>query len=297
MTLRDFQRDVSLKEQINFKLGGNAKYFFVAKTKEKIIEAVKLAREENIPFYILGGGANLLVADEGYNGLVIKIQNSKATLRGASNKIQNSIITVEAGTLLADMVEAAADASLSGLEWATGIPGEVGGAIYGNAQAFGENMAGIIKEVEAFDANDLIVKKFNKKECGYSEKTSIFKKNKNLIILSAVLNLEKSSEEEIRKKMEEHFSLRKKKHPLNYPSAGSIFINNLPNPPSSYLIEQAGLKGLRVGDAQVSEKHAGFIINLGKATCKDVLDLIAEVQKKVKEKFGISLEQEVQIIK
>jgi UDP-N-acetylmuramate dehydrogenase len=281
---------VSLADQINFRLGGKAKYFFVAETKEEIIEAVKLAKKENISFYILGGGANVLAADEGYNGLVLKIKNSRFLIR-------DSKISADAGILLGDVVEAAANASLSGLEWAAGIPGEIGGAVYGNAQAFGENMAGVIEEVEAFDSDSLTLKKFNREECAYSEKTSVFKKNKNLIIFSAVLNLKKGDKDEIRKKMEEHFNLRREKHPLNYPSAGSMFVNNPPNPPSSYLIEKAGLKGLRVGDAQVSEKHAGFIINLGKATCKDVLDLVKEIQKKVKEKFRVDLEQEVQIIK
>jgi UDP-N-acetylmuramate dehydrogenase len=290
MTLDDFQKDVSLKDQINFKLGGRAKYFFVAKKKEEIIEAVRLAKQENIPFYILGGGANLLVADEGYEGLVLKISNSEF-------QISDSIITADAGMLLGDIVELAAKNSLSGIEWAAGIPGEIGGAVYGNAQAFGGNIAQAIKEVEAFDANDLKIKVFNQEECDYSEKTSIFKKNKNLIILSTTLNLQKGKEEEIRKEMEEHFNLRREKHPLSYPSAGSMFVNNPLNPPSSYLIEQAGLKGLRVGDAQVSEKHAGFIINLGNATCKDVLELVSQIQAKIKEKFRIDLEQEVQIIK
>ncbi len=290
MTINDYQKDISLKEYINFKLGGKAKYFFIAKTKEEIIEAVKLAKKENIPFSILGGGANLLVADEGYNGLVLKIHNSQFL-------IHDSKITAGAGVLLGDAVEAAADASLSGLEWTAGIPGEIGGAVYGNAQAFGGNISQAIEEVEAFDSNDLTIKKFNKEQCDYSEKTSIFKKNKNLIILSVIFNLKKGKKDEIRKEMEEHFNLRRDKHPLSYPSAGSMFVNNPPNPPSSYLIEQAGLKGLRVGDAQVSEKHAGFIINLGNATCKDVLELVSQIQAKVKEKFKIDLEQEVQIIK
>jgi UDP-N-acetylmuramate dehydrogenase len=290
VTINDFQRDVSLKEYINFKLGGRSRYFFVAKTKEEIIEAVKLAKKENIPFYILGGGANVLVADEGYAGLVIKIHNSQFL-------IHDSKISADAGILLGDIVELVAKNSLSGLEWAAGIPGEVGGAVYGNAQAFGRNIAQVIEEVEVFDSSDLMIKKFNKEECGYSEKTSVFKKNKNLIILSVVFNLKKGDKEEIKKEMEDHFNLRREKHPLDYPSAGSMFVNNPPNPPSSYLIEKAGLKGLKVGDAQVSEKHAGFIINLGKATCKDVLELVSQIQTKVKEKFDIELEQEVQIIK
>ena len=291
MEIKDFQENISLAGEINFKLGGKARYFFSAKSKSEIIEAVKLAKKENLKFYILGGGSNILAADEGYNGLVLKIHNSKFI-------IHNSKIMAESGTLLNDIVEGAAQNSLSGLEWAAGIPGEIGGAIYGNAQAFGENMAGLIEEVESFDASDLKIKKLKKGECDYSEKTSIFKKNKNLIILSAVLNLKKGDKKEIIKKMKEHWDLRREKHPLNYPSAGSMFVNcPPPAPPSSYLIEKAGLKGLRVGDAMVSEKHAGFVINLGKATCKDVLELVNKIKKEVKEKSGFELEQEVQIIK
>ncbi|MDP2909536.1 MAG: hypothetical protein Q8N69_00440, partial [bacterium] len=153
------------------------------------------------------------------------------------------------------------------------------------------------ESVEAFDSDDLTVKNFNREECGYSEKNSVFKKNKNLIVLSAALNLKYGDKEEIKKKMKEHWDMRKEKHPLNFPSAGSMFVNNPPNPPSSYLIEKAGLKGLRVGGAQVSEKHAGFIVNLGNATCKDVLELVEDIKIKVNEKFGIDLEQEAQIIK
>jgi UDP-N-acetylmuramate dehydrogenase len=290
MTIKDFQKDVSMAEQINFKLGGKAKYFFVAKTKEEIIEAVKLAKKENLSFYVLGGGSNVLAADEGYDGLVIKIQNSKY-------EVLNTEITIEAGAILSDIVELAEQNLLSGLEWAAGIPGEVGGAVYGNAQAFGENMAGIVEQVEVFDCSSLETKKYGREDFDYSEKTSIFKKNKNLIILSVILKLKKGDQKEIKEKMKEHFDLRKEKHPLNYPSAGSMFVNNPSVPPSSYLIEKAGLKGFRVGNAQISEKHAGFIINLGGATCKDVMVLVGEIKRKVKDEFGITLEQEVQIIK
>jgi len=290
MDIETFQENISLSEKINFKLGGKTKYFFAAKTREEIIDAAGLAKKENIPFYILGGGTNILAADEGYSGLVLKIENSKLKIEGCE-------IYAEAGVLLSDVVRIAADNSLSGLEWAAGIPGQVGGAVYGNAQAFGGNISKIAEKVETLDAGDLEIKEFSNSECQYSEKSSIFKKNKNLIILSAIFNLKKGDRKSILEEMKSHFDLRKEKHPLNYPSAGSMFVNNPPNPPSSYLIEQAGLKGLRAGDAQVSEKHAGFIINLGKATCKDVMKLVEKIQKGVKDKFGIDLEQEVQIIK
>ena len=269
-----FQNNISLAKHTSFKIGGPARYFCVAKNKKDLIKAIKWAKQKKAPFFVLGGGSNVLALDKGYNGLVIKFETSK----------------------LEDLVKSSAKKSLTGLEWAAGIPGTVGGAVYGNAQAFDIKMSDIIKSVEVLDVKTLKIKSLLKKQCQFSAKKSIFKENKNLIILSVLLKLKKGNKERIRKEIKEHFNLRKQKHPLNFSSAGSIFVNKAGGLASSYLIEKAGLKGTKVGGAMVSKKHAGFIVNTGKAKAKDVLDLIKIIKQKVKSKFGITLKEEIQII-
>ncbi len=282
----EFQNNVNLSEYISFKIGGPAKYFYIARTKEDLIEAVK----SKLPFFILGGGSNVLALDEGYNGLVIKVATSKL-------EVNDNEIFTEAGVNSSDLVGLASSSSLSGLEWAAGIPGTVGGAVYGNASAHGSRISDVIKEVEVLDKNTLEVKTLSAGECQFSEKSSIFKKDKNLIVLSVVLRLEKGDKEAIIKKAKDNIHSREERQPLNYPSAGSMFINLQGEEPSSVLIDKAGLKGTKVGGVEISTKHAGFIINKGKATSKDVLELVEIIKKEVKAKYNIELEQEIQIIK
>lgn len=286
----EFQENVSLAQYTSFRIGGPAKYFFIARSKKELVEAIKKAKELELPFFILGGGNNVLAPDKGYKGLVIKIQSSEI-------KTQDSNVEAEAGAVLAKLVGLATEKSLTGLEWAAGIPGTVGGAVYGNAQAFGTKISNIVKEVEVLDSRTLEIETLVGDQCNFSEKKSIFKQNKDLIILSINLKLKKGGQDEIKKRIKEHLDFRKKNQPLEFPSAGSIFINQDGKPASSSLVDKAGLKGLKIGDAQVSKKHAGFIINLGKAKSKDVLELIKIIKQKVKEKFNIDLEPEIQIIK
>jgi len=284
-----FQKNISLAKHTTFKIGGPAKYFCIAESKEDIIEAIKKAKEKKLPLFILGNGSNVLALDEGFDGLVIKIETR-------SLSTDRDRVSAEAGAELKDLLRLSAREGLTGLEWIAGIPGTVGGAIYGNAQAFDGKMSNLIKSVEVLDDRSLKIKKISQKKCQFSLKSSVFKKNKNLIIVSAVFKLKKGNKKEIRNKIKENLAWRKKRHPLNYPSAGSVFINRSKKFPSAYLIEQSGLKGRRVGDAQVSKKHAGFIINLGKAKAKDVLELIKIIKKEVKKKFRIKLEEEIQIV-
>ena len=215
----------------------------------------------------------------------------------------------------------AADDSLSGLEWSAGIPGTVGGAIYGNAQAFGTKICDAVKSVEAIDLKTLRLKSFTKKQCHFSLKNSIFKENRSLVIVSAVLHLQKvftgEEKEQIRVKIKEFLHYRKTKHPINFPSAGSVFVNpeiEIKNKkllekfpelieynkkgiiPSGYLIAKSGLSGKRIGNAQISEKHSNFIINLGGADAKCVAGLIRLAQRRVEKIFGIKLEPEVQFV-
>lgn len=284
------QENISLAEHTTFKIGGKARYFVVAEKEQDIIEAIKFSEEKNVPFFILGEGSNVLAQDKGYEGIIVKNQNSEL-------KINDLEITAGSGAMLKDLIDFSAESSLTGLEWAAGVPGTIGGAVYGNAQAFEGRMEQNVKEVNVFNVGTERMEKIAKQECQFSEKYSIFKKNKNLIILSAILRFKEGSKEKIKKTIKEHLELREQKHPLNLPSAGSVFVNKVGGKPSSYLIEKAGLMGKRVGNVQVSEKHAGFIVNLGGAKSEDVLELIKIIKKQVKDKFNVSLKEEIQIIK
>lgn len=304
------QKNIVLADYTTYKIGGPAKYFFIAETKDGLIKAVTTARKFKIPVFILGGGSNLLISEKGFKGLVIKIQNTES-------RIQNTEIYVGSGANLTKLAYSLADNGFSGLEWAAGVPGTVGGAVYGNAQAFGGRISDAVKEVEVVDSETFEVKIFSKEQCQFSLKNSIFKQNKNLAIISAVLELERADIEKIKSKISEFINYRREKHPMGFPSAGSVFINpeakivgrkllekfpelNEYNKkgiiPAGYLIEKSGLSGKKKGNAQISEKHANFIINLGNAKAKDVLALIKLARKQVKKVFGIELEPEVQIV-
>lgn len=315
--LKGVKKNVILAPCTTYKIGGKAKYFFEAKKKDGLVSAIKWAKKLKMPCFVIGGASNVLFLDKNFNGLVVKICNSAIEISDSANKLLDCNVVAEAGAKLGKLADFAAKNSLSGLEWVSGVPGTVGGAIFGNAQAFGCKMADIVESVEVLDINSLEVKNILKRDCDFSTKNSVFKKGKNLIIISAVLKLKKGDYKNIRNKIEEVLSYRKNKHP-RLPSAGSVFVNReikITNEkllkkfpeltlfnkrdaiPSAYLIEKCGLKGKKIGKAQISEKHANFIVNLGGAKAKDVLTLINLVQKKVKEKFGIDLEVEIQIIK
>ncbi len=317
----EIKRNVFLSDLTTIKIGGLADYFFIAENKDDLLEAVLYAKDHDLPFFILGGGSNILFSDKGYRGLVIKILNTKYY-------ILNTKVTAEAGASLKNIVEIATENLLTGLEWAAGIPGNVGGAIYGNTGAFGSAIGDSIKEIEALNVNSGEIINFSKEDCLFSNKETIFKKRKELIIISAIFNLEKGDKDEIQNKIKENISYRAKNHPLDFPSAGCAFKNEeLPARrslgegggiknyellekfpelkqfnekgiiPASYLIDKCGLKGKKIGNAQISEKHANFIINLGNAKVADVLGLIEIAKTEVKNKFGIELEEEMQIIK
>ena len=293
--LPKIQRNVLLRHYTTFKIGGPAKYFFVAKTKKDLIKAVKVAKKINLPFFILGGGSNLLVSDEGFDGLIIKIKNQNLKIKNANQK--SKIIEAEAGVSLSQLVSVSLKNSLTGLEWAVGIPGTVGGAIWGNAGAFGKSMKDIIKSVKVLEVKNKKskIKNLTNRDCRFGYRDSIFKKNPNLIILSTEIKLEKGNKKEIKEKMKENLTYRKQTQPLSFPSAGSIFKN-----PKDYfaakLIEKTGLKGKKIGNAQISKKHANFIVNLKRAKAIDVIQLINLVKKEVKKKCGIDLKEEIQYL-
>lgn len=308
--LKGLKENVSLADYTTFKIGGPARYFLIAKNSQDLAEAIKWAKENKIKFFVLGGGSNLLVSDNGYDGLVIKIKNSDLVAK-------NNIIRAGAGMDLKNLVKLSVEKSLTGMEWAVGIPGTVGGAVYGNAGAFGSVMADSIKSVEAFDAENLKIKKLSVKQCQFGNKDSIFKNNKNLIIILIEFELKKGDSKEIKEEIKRFSGYRKDNHPLDLPSAGCAFknydkkitdsellkkypelieFNKGSRIPTSYLIDKSGLKGQEIGRAKISEKHANFIVNLGGAKARDVLELIKIEKEKVKEKFGIELEEEVQYL-
>jgi len=286
--LTEIQKNISLKDYTTLKIGGPAKYFYVAKTRESLIKAIQIAKKLRLPFFILGRGSNLVVNDQGFNGLVIKLQM-------ADRELKNNEISAEAGTLLSQLTQLAFENSLTGLEWASGIPGTAGGAIRGNAGAFGESIADVVKSVEVYNLKNERTQTFNNAQCQFGYRESVFKKKPDLIILSAKFRLQKENQDKIKEKMKEFLGKRKEKQPLGFPSAGSIFKN-----PTRFLagelIEKCGLKGKQIGNIKISEKHTNFIVNLGEGKAADVVKLIELIKAKVEDKFNIQLEEEIQYL-
>lgn len=282
---------ILLKKFTTYKIGGPAKYFFVAKNKEDLLKALRFAKKLKISVLVLGNGSNILFSDNGFKGLVIKMQIVDC-------KFQDNKAFVGAGLSLAKLAYMTLEKNLSGIEWAVGIPGTIGGAVFGHAQAFDQKISDVIESVEVLDLKTLELKTFSKKQCQFALKTSIFKNppagGKNFIIISATLKLKKANKKIIEEKIKQGLSYRKENHPISFPSAGSVFVN--PDIPAGRLIAECGLKGKTIGKAQISEKHANFIINLGGAKAKDVLALIDLAKKEVKKKFNIKLEPEIRLI-
>lgn len=279
-----------MRNHTSFKIGGPADLFIYVNKKESLKLLLKLINEKNIPFFVLGNGSNLLVADEGFRGVVLSLTGDfKTIILKNGNEI-----TCGAGALLAKACVFAMQNSFSGLEFAYGIPGSCGGALFMNAGAYGHDISDVIKKSTHINL-DGSEETLNKNELEFSYRKSFYS-NKSCVITSLTFELKPSSSESIKSKMHELMLKRKTKQPLEYPSAGSIF----KRPGNGYyvgpLIEQSELKGVSAGGAMVSMKHAGFIINKGGATAKDVLDLVSLIKEKVYEKSGIILECEVKTL-
>lgn len=284
-----FFENEELKKYTSFKIGGPAKYVLFPKNEESLIEAIKRARKDELEILILGNGSNVLCADEGYDGLVIILKSALTKLDINDNKI-----IAGAGLSLRELANAALDKNLSGLEFAHGIPGSVGGGAIMNAGAYGSEMKDVVSSVKILD-EDLNVKVLSNEEMDFSYRHSIAQ-DKNYIILEVEFSLNKDkSKEEIKNLMDDLWQRRLSKQPLEYPSAGSTFRR----PEGHFvgqMVDQAGLRGLRHGGAMVSDKHSGFIINKDKATAKDVRELIEIVQKVIFDKFSVKLQREVKYI-
>ncbi|HNY97549.1 MAG TPA: UDP-N-acetylmuramate dehydrogenase [Candidatus Pacearchaeota archaeon] len=286
--LLGLKKNVWLKPYSTYKIGGRAKYFFVAHSKSEVIEAVEFAKKNKIKYFVLGGGSNVLFPDEGFNGLVIKIDISLLETKG-------NIIFAGAGIPLSSLVSLSAQKKLSGLEWAAGIYGTLGGAIYGNAGAFGEDIGGLISNVEVWNIEDGVIQNLSQKECYFGYRDSIFKKQKKYVILTAKLSLRRGKPIQIRKRIKNYLKTRQEHQPLSCASAGSIF----KNPKGDYagkIIEDCGLKGKKIGNIEISRKHANFFVNLGKGKARDVKKLINLVKKEAKKKFNITLEEEIILV-
>ena len=274
-----------MKKHTTFRIGGPAEYLILPQTTEEIADVIKLCRQEEIPWYIVGNGSNLLVADEGVRGVVIQLLRNFNQIQ-----VEGCRIRMQAGAQNAAVAKRALDASLTGFEFAAGIPGTIGGAVVMNAGAYGGEMKDILKEVTVLDPNGMI-RTIPAEELELGYRTSIIAR-KGYVVLEAVIVLKTGDPKEIKAVMDELKEKRVTKQPLEYPSAGSTFKR-----PEGYfagkLIMDAGLRGFSVGGAQISEKHCGFVINKGNATAKDVTELMDETKKIVMEKFGVALEPEV----
>jgi UDP-N-acetylmuramate dehydrogenase len=328
----NIQENIPLAQYTTFKIGGAAKFFVEAKDEKEILEALEFAREKNLPVFVLGGGSNVLVADKGFEGLVLKISNFKF-------QISNSQIICDGGCSLGKMVRESIKAGLVGLEWAAGIPGTVGGAVRGNAGAFGGTMGEVVESVKVLEiptsqgstfplsavaSNSSRLNLFDiprgqifpAQDCQFAYRDTIFKQNPNLIILSVKLKLKKGDKVESEKKIKEILAARKEKQPMEFPSPGSFFKNPVVKDkelirqfetdtgqkirdnkiPAPWLIEEVGMKGKKIGGAMISEKHANFILNTGRATADNVLTLAAMAKTRVRDRFDIQLDEEVQFV-
>lgn len=282
--------DEPLKNHTTFKIGGNCIALIEPREVSDIVETIKICRENSIKFFVIGNGSNLLVPDEGYNGVIIKLKSEFSTIQ-----VDGEYLIVNSGAKLSEVYTVAYENSLTGFEFASGIPGTIGGAIYMNAGAYGGEMKDIVESVEVLDLDNFELRELKNEELEFSYRKSIIQR-KNYIVTIIKLKLQKGNKEEINAVYEDLRERRNSKQPLNFGSAGSTF-KRPEGHFASKLIEDAGLKGYHINDAWVSEKHSGFIVNKGNASFKEVMELIEYVQKVVFEKFGVKLETEVRILK
>ena len=277
--------DELMSRHTTFRVGGPADFFVTPKTKEDVRDVIRVCKEVGMPYYIIGNGSNLLVSDAGYRGVIIQIYKEMNEV-----KVEGDLVKAQAGALLSGIAAKALGAELTGFEFASGIPGTIGGACVMNAGAYGGEMKDVLESVTVLTGEGKIIELGrNELELGY--RTSVIAKE-GYIVLGAVLKLERGNGEKIKTYMDELKEKRVTKQPLEYPSAGSTFKR-----PEGYfagkLIEDAGLRGFQIGGAQVSEKHCGFVINRDHATAADIMELMRQVQIRVKENSGVDLEPEV----
>lgn len=280
--------DELMKNHTSFKIGGPADAMAFPKNSSELVEIIKFCVSNKIPYMIMGNGTNLLVSDNGIRGLIVKINDNMN-----SYNVNGDILELEAGMLISKASKLALEHSLSGLEFAEGIPGTVGGAVIMNAGAYNGEMSQVVSETDYLDGEGNIIT-INNAQHEYGYRTSIIQK-RNGTVLKTRLLLQKGDYSKIKSQMDEFNFKRRDKQPLEWPSAGSVFKR-----PTGFfvgkLIDDCGLRGFNIGGAQISDKHSGFIINRGNATCKDVLSLIEYIQITVERNFGVKLEPEIRIV-
>ncbi len=280
-----------MKKHTSFKIGGNADLFVSVKTEEELKQILNYAKQKQIPVTIIGNGSNLLVSDDGVRGIVIKIDIQYFNVQNKEDEVE---VIVGSGNKMMSLALQLKNQEISGFEQLSGIPGTIGGAVYMNAGAYGKEMKDIVISTKCMNMDGKVFELSNKEQ-QFEYRSSIFSKNK-YIILETKFKLQRGKKEDIEEQMNEYLNQRKAKQPLEYPSAGSTF-KRQEGIITAKLIDECGLKGYKIGGAMVSEKHAGFIVNTGNATAKDVLELIKYVKDKVFEKFNVRIEEEIRVLK
>jgi UDP-N-acetylmuramate dehydrogenase len=300
---------IPLAPLTTFHIGGPARYFMRARTQEDIREALDFVQAQQVPLFVLGGGSNLLISDQGFPGLVLKIDCDGWQQDGTS-------LTLGAGLVLLDVVRFAAEHALAGIELLAGVPGLLGGAVRGNAGAFGQEIGQVVREVTAFDRNTHEIRVFTQAECTFAYRQSFFKQHPEWVIIQVTLSLVAGERETLLTTVSETLARRQAKHPQDMACAGSFFMNPVVTNtalraefehdkgvvvkddrlPAGWLIEQAGLKGRRIGGAMVSDIQANYIINTGTATAEDVIMLASVIKQKVRTELGVQLTEEVQMV-
>ena len=286
----EYKLNEPLSKHTTYKIGGNADYFVMPTNVEEIKICIEIAKRNNIPYFVLGRGSNILASDEGYRGMIIHLGNNFADIEIDE---ESNIITAEAGASIISVSNKAAQAGLTGLEFICGVPGTVGGAVSMNAGCYGGEISDVLVEAMILDEDGNVVK-VTKDDLKMGYRYSIILEN-NIILLSASFKLEKGNSDEIKQRMNELNERRKKVQPLDKPNAGSVFKR-----PEGYfpgkLIEDAGFKGVKIGGAEVSEMHANFIVNSENATAEDVITLVNNIKAKVKEMENVDLELELKLL-
>ena len=307
----EIKENFSLSELTTFHVGGPARYFSEVKTSQELKEALIWSRENKQPFFVLGGGSNVLFSDNGFPGLVIRLKMDQIRLGE-----DGTSLIAQSGARLAQLVNMTAEKGLTGLEWAAGIPGTVGGAICGNAGAFGSDMGKNVEQLEIWNVSQEKLEFKNQSDCHFAYRSSFFKKNRDQIILSATLRLAKGNVEQIKSQVAENIARRLSKQPKGVMSAGSFFknpqvfdqaliekfekMNNVKAKdhklPAGWLIDQAELTGKKVDGAMVSLQHGNFIVNTGSAKAENIIILASLIKQKVRNIFGVELEEEVEYV-
>jgi len=279
------QKDILLSQKSYYKTGGRAKYYCVADNESQMRQAIMAAQEIGLPFLVIGKASNILFSDQGFDGLIIEMSGLEI------EKVSENSYRVWAGTKMSDLIKFSLENNLTGLEWSAGLPGTIGGAVCGNAGAYGHEMSGHLEKIVCFDTNNLKIVELDKKDCLFQYRQSVFKEKKDLVVLYCFIILNPSVQETVAQEIKRIVGDRNQRHQYDFPTAGCVF-KNPKNQIAGALIDQCGLKGRAIGGARVSLRHANFIENFNQATSQDIFLLTQLVKQEVEKKFGIILELE-----